>query len=812
MKTNVRLPISSVSLADFSLTNGEDVPAGDFTLLFDAALERFPRRIIQSDYALYLLEYVSTSFGRSILTTSTPTDLIQVTELDTILATKDEVALKASQADLEALDLAKASVEYVDDALELKADVEYVDDELGGKLGPSDVGNAAFRDVGVSTDHLPLAQDTVRPNATNLEAEVIEVSHLSQEVRDQFSGGQTFQLSDRLGQVESLGFNFPDPTTNGGKWYDCVVSGTPSGTNAPSDDLAVGQRIFSDATDWVITPPSVTNIPNGVVTRPKLSIDVRRDVDFVRDALRSFISNLNEDDTIYHNNDVVSGDVEPVVTGRTGNIVAGVRRSTGRFVAALSQDDKYVGGSVGHWLTAANAFNYTGFDPIYPIVTDYTGDIKLGYDTIQNKLVGNLESQSSGGGSAASIPEGQPGGPLAPANQVVRNKRVQVLFYGQSLSNGVATGSVLTTTQVFFNRTFDVGPKATPIGGPGINPGMTTDKLLVEDALTGDDGSDRRETPCSGFAEMASLTLLAKEGVQPADCIFFVSTAGHSGYRASLLTPDAAWFAVAAAHVVRAKAVAGADSISLTAIAYLQGEADVDLNTPPATWKILTESIRAALQAQAVSAMAQSHPVHMLLYQVGDRIKLKPQIALAQLELCRDNPLIHHVTALYHLPRSGDNVHFTAVGAKWVGAYYARAHAAILAGRRPNWIQPLGAVRRGLQVTVFFKTPFPLILDRSTLAVTADDGFVVKDANGAVPILSINVVGVDQVRITLNATPSGTTTVRYALDNLGAGLTVRDSASGNLRDTCPDTFTFLDQVFPLFNVCPHFEVPLYNIV
>lgn len=60
--------------------------------------------------------------------------------------------------------------------------------------------------------------------------------------------------------------------------------------------------------------------------------------------------------------------------------------------------------------------------------------------------------------------------------------------------------------------------------------------------------------------------------------------------------------------------------------------------------------------------------------------------------------------------------------------------------------------------------------------------------------------------ITLAAAPSGAVVVRYALDYLGAGLTITNGASGNLRDSTPDTITISGTARPLYHVAPAFSL------
>lgn len=182
-------------------------------------------------------------------------------------------------------------------------------------------------------------------------------------------------------------------------------------------------------------------------------------------------------------------------------------------------------------------------------------------------------------------------------------------------------------------------------------------------------------------------------------------------------------------------------------------------------------------------------------------------MALAHLDLAQKNEKFFLVTPCYHLPFAVDQVHLTAAGYKWMGAYFGRAYKTlVMDGNQPKWLNPISATRRGAVVRVRFDVPAgPLVLDATTLAITTDHGFKVLDGASPAAISNISIDGPDVV-ITLSAAPSGAATVRYGLDYLGAGLIMSNGASGNLRDSAPETITISGVVRPLYNVCPHFEM------
>nr|WP_319948432.1 hypothetical protein [uncultured Shimia sp.] len=66
--------------------------------------------------------------------------------------------------------------------------------------------------------------------------------------------------------------------------------------------------------------------------------------------------------------------------------------------------------------------------------------------------------------------------------------------------------------------------------------------------------------------------------------------------------------------------------------------------------------------------------------------------------------------------------------------------------------------------------------------------------------------------LTLSALPpAGSIKLRYGLDHLAAGLNIATGASGNLRDSSPDSAVIDGSDVALPHVCPHFELTVYTL-
>lgn len=487
-----------------------------------------------------------------------------------------------------------------------------------------------------------------------------------------------------------------------------------------------------------------------------------------------------------------AGPVLPIATDSTGRVLLGYDTANNSIVGdGISSLSTIVPQVKSALLGPAGQAAYVGSGFVIPLITDAVGKILLGYDTQLEKVVGRGLSGAITAQSA-DVPLSEP--PIAKAIN-------HLLFYGQSLSVGATATTVLSTEQPYSNLTFSGGPRA----WTGSTWDFSAFKPLVEDAVNpAPDGSTNRgETVCSGAANYA-ITLAAIDGHAPTEHVIFASTAGHGGYRIDQLNKGTAWYSNLLSHISGAKAL-NAD-YAMHAFGWIQGENDIGV-TDFATYRSRLAQLQLDIEADAKTISGQTSPAYCITYQVTYGIKTSTAQALAQLDLAQKNSKFAFATACYHLPYAGDNVHLTNVGYKWFGAYFGRAYKQIaIDGKRPKFLNPLSATRRGNVIRVKFDVPtLPLVLDTWSLALTTDYGFKVLDGAAQASISSIATDGAEVV-ITLSAVPTGVVNVRYALDYLGAGLSVGNGASGNLRDSTPDAITIAGISHPLYHVAPHFEL------
>lgn len=482
----------------------------------------------------------------------------------------------------------------------------------------------------------------------------------------------------------------------------------------------------------------------------------------------------------------------PLYIDAAGRVLIGVNRSDGTVFVAGQLDTQSAKRLSQETLGEGGMAAYIGGGPIYPIVTDAAGRVLIGVEKGSGDIVGSFKR----------VPDG-PSAPDVPIVDKLPKKSInQIVFYGQSLSVGAAAGSLISVTQPYSNVTFSGGPRA----WNGSDWDFGPFKPLVEDevAPAPDGSSNRKETPCSGAANYAS-TALALSGVSPDNHVILASAAGRGGYRIDQLEKGAAWYNNLIAHINGAHDLE--TDHALNAVCWLQGENDVVASTDGDVYKSKLAQLRKDVEIDAQEITSQASPVYLLTYQLSYGARTHPAIALAQLGLARDDAHVFLAAPTYHIPHATDNVHLTAIGYKWIGAYFGRAYSRIVLGLEPQWLQPISATIRGAIIRVRFSVPtLPLVLDIDRLAATTDFGFKVLSNGQSAQISAVVVDGAD-VLIHLPQPPDGDVLVRYGLDYIGQGLTITNGGSGNLRDSSTDTISIAGDQYPLWNVCPHFEMP-----
>lgn len=490
-----------------------------------------------------------------------------------------------------------------------------------------------------------------------------------------------------------------------------------------------------------------------------------------------------------------SEDVIPLITDRNLRVILGYSKSKQSLVSLDfgKEATRVVFGDLSF-------SQYVGDGDIYPLMTDNQNRVLLGYSAVQDKIVGagitDLTGISGQTGEEP-LPEA-----LSPA------ALNHIIAYGQSLSVGAQGRPPLSTSQPYSNVTFQGGPRAyngTAFVWAPLKPLVEDQVAPAPDGLT-----NRGETICSGAANYAT-TLRALDGYLPSEHPIMASSAGYGGASISFLEKGNSWYAntflnhITQAHTLNA-------NHKVQAMMWMQGENDGGSMTQATYFQKLNKLV-GDVETDAKAITGQTSPVYTLLYQTCTNSAAWRQIQKAQLDVAKTNPKAFLVTPLYHIPHVSDAVHLSALGYKWVGAYFGRAYKKLLEGKQPKWLDPVSATLRGTELRVRFSVPYrPLVLDQITLAPTQNYGFRVQTTADDVAV-AINQVYVDgdYVVLILASAPSGAATVRYAMDYLGTGLNIVSAGSGNVRDSEPSKINISGQEYPLYNVAPHFELPIITV-
>ena len=425
----------------------------------------------------------------------------------------------------------------------------------------------------------------------------------------------------------------------------------------------------------------------------------------------------------------------------------------------------------------------------------------LGYDQHTDRLIGSfqLDSLSYQNQKSVKFPYYLPHHALN-----------QVISYGQSLSTGTKGQPVLSSTQNFANVTFSGG--VLYWGNDATQ--LTTSKPLIEETL-----NDQGETICSGLANYASYLALTQNGVPPSDHVIFASSAGSQGLPIlNLMKGSSTYTNRFLKHLTSARQVN--QDIALNIVTWMQGE--TDSGALPALYPTLTKDDYKAKFLQLVSdvnndakALGQETPVIFLTYQHSSLVKASDAgTQRAMIEAMQENDKVYCIVPTYPFPHA-DVLHLTALGYKWIGAYFGRAYKQILHDKiKPLTLKPLSSIYSGNKVTVFFDVPFsPLKFDTKTLAETKNFGFSVKVNGIQAEISSVKVAqsGTSiEILLSSSIATSSIVEVRYAIDQSGVSSTILESGSGNLCDSCPETVSINGNVRPLFYVCPHFSLIAIN--
>lgn len=350
-----------------------------------------------------------------------------------------------------------------------------------------------------------------------------------------------------------------------------------------------------------------------------------------------------------------------------------------------------------------------------------------------------------------------------------------IISYGQSLSVGVGTAEVISTTQRYSNQMFVGGVRSQDAGtDPFDKYGSLVP--MVEQIGPVVSGGQGFETPVSGMAEM-----LGELGIQSR---FLGSCPGAGGLTISALSKGGIFYERLISDVTYGLSLAARANrtYKFLAFAWMQGEAD----GANATYASAFNTLRSNLNDDVKAITQQDEDLWCLSYQLP-----RAKIGLAHLAAQETYDNIVVAMPIYHLPTT-DGVHLTAESSKIAGAYFGLAYDHIVVDGDVDWrpLMVISARVDGANIDLTYNVPAgDLSFDSTIVAPQTNNGFTLVDA-GADPltISSISITGPNTIRIVAAETVPSGAKVYYGFtdpENTSYG-----TDKGNLRDTQGETIVF----------------------
>jgi hypothetical protein len=280
-----------------------------------------------------------------------------------------------------------------------------------------------------------------------------------------------------------------------------------------------------------------------------------------------------------------------------------------------------------------------------------------------------------------------------------------------------------------------------------------------------------------------------------------------SGSSITELIKGTAPYTTAMAQIQSAKNIAASygRSMSFQATTWTQGETDAIVGMAKATYKGHLKQLVSDYNTDAKAITGQYNNAIFITYQTASVANM--DIALAQLEVANENPLVYMACPMYQF-EYGDYLHITATSSKWLGGYYGLVYKRVVIDKQ-DWqpLQPVAHAINGNVIDLIFNKT-GLVFDTTQVPAQTNQGFAVVNGAGAAQTISaIAIVAPNRVRITMATTPASGWAIKYA--HTSTGFPVFSPAyaggAGNLRDNQGDTIVYSAISKPMHNWCVIFN-------
>lgn len=401
-------------------------------------------------------------------------------------------------------------------------------------------------------------------------------------------------------------------------------------------------------------------------------------------------------------------------------------------------------------------------------------------------------------------------------NRQVRTDHIQVINYGQSLSDGQNAKPSVSTIQPYLNLML--------AGGVNVRPGEPGYVANKFSPLVEKDNGARGETPVSGLCN-GLVRRAIDDGESAADWVLIGSACGRGGKSVEQLSPAPLGDGYYEKMVQMIKdshatSLAMNKTHSIWAYTWDQGESNYVLGWTKSGYQYTQYmmSIFDQLTRDVFDVTKQSFRPYLFTYQVAAHLNYSQDnmsIALAQWRLSRQRSDVSLVVPAYILQTGSDNLHLTNEASWLLGEYRCRAMFETMVRRSGKWrpLEPTSVEWKSDHIDILFHVPRgELVLDDALAAMTPNFGFDIREGGTLIDdiITKVEVVARNIVRISLARAAKVNGTVSYGRGRPGdpSASGPVTGARGNLRDTHGlfDTATSpLGNTFALHNPCVMFQ-------
>ncbi|GAB4069472.1 hypothetical protein KHC28_14955 [Ancylobacter sonchi] len=270
------------------------------------------------------------------------------------------------------------------------------------------------------------------------------------------------------------------------------------------------------------------------------------------------------------------------------------------------------------------------------------------------------------------------------------------------------------------------------------------------------------------------------------DHLFVSNGVGRGGTSITALIPGGAVWGRFTSYCAQMKALADREGKTVGMSAYLwdQGQADSSGHMTKAAYKEHLATLRSGVNEVVASTFRQPNPPAFLLSQMAGVYTTNDlAISQAQLEFARETPGVYLIGPDYQYTDAISGGHLRANGYRNQGLQYGKVlYRLFELGQNWRPLEPLAIYGRGKEVLVTLHVPAPPIVfdlpyrGAAQVADQADKGFLVTDAAGANPVLSVAIVGRATLRLVLARDVVGGASLWHGRNDISAGHGfVRDS-------------------------------------